>query len=111
MNTIATIAGVIEAVAFIGLCILMWRVSQTLTENVDVLRGLHKEAQDSAVERERRREGENIGAIYDAQRVREAEFILKTLDTDQNCYPCRDVVQRGVQRLRDRLRVSPRERA
>jgi hypothetical protein len=84
----------------------VWILLKVLRVLLEVL----AEARESAAERQRRKEAEASGAIYDAVEVREARFILATLDTDPNCFPCRDAVEKGRQRLRDRLRVTPRAR-
>lgn len=100
---------IIGALQTAGICGVVWGVVWGITRQTAVLRALLSEAEASATERERRREAEAAGALFDAQRVREAEFVLAMLDTEPACGQCRELVEAGRQRLRERMKRYPRQ--
>jgi hypothetical protein len=99
----------LAAVAVVALAFgwQLWRIGRLLATVGAVLKELHTEAQASAAERERRRANEAAEALYDAETVRAARLIVSALDTLDECQPCRERLERMI----DRRRLWPRQPA
>lgn len=98
MNSALLIASAGQTLVLLGIAWALWRISL-------VLRVLVNEAKLSASERERRKVNEAAEALYDAETVRAARLIVSALDTLPGCQPCKDELERII----DRRKLYPRQ--
>jgi hypothetical protein len=63
------------------------------------------EYRQARAERLRRKRDEINGAFYDAQAVHNARYVMNALETFEECFPCREAIERGLDKrlARDRL--------
>jgi hypothetical protein len=106
------ITTILETIALAGVAWQLRRVGQSQRQAshnqqqvATVLRDLHAEAQASADERERRQRNEAANALHDDETVRMARLIVAALDTLPECQPCRDQLERNL----DRRKLYPRQ--
>lgn len=57
-------------------------------------------------ERNRRKSLETVNALYDAETVRDARFVVGALETYPECYECRERIERAMGKRINRYRLT-----
>lgn len=81
--------------------VLSIAASFSLLVNVMVLYEYHL----ARTERLSRRAQEDANNWHDAQTVRRARFVINALETYEECFPCREAIEKGYDKrvMRDKL--------
>lgn len=86
---------------------LQWVIAVVLIISVATNIVVIGEYWQAKAERKRRAIIEADNLLYDAQTVRNARYVMSALEHYPECFPCREVIEKNLDKRNERYRLHP----